>query len=109
MVKIQALILHAFALWVETLCRSKRAMCFSCVAFGLRIFYLGEIMSFEFGEHLKDLRFETDYTQEDIAKLLCIDRTTYTKYETGVSEPNLEILKRLCDIFEVDFNTLMDY
>ena len=76
-------------------------MCFSCVAFGLRIFYLGKIMSFEFGEHLKELRFDKNYTQAEVAKMLCIERTTYTKYETGVSEPELKTLKRLCEILRL--------
>lgn len=66
-------------------------------------------MSLEFGEHLRSLRFDKGYTQAEVAKMLCIDRTTYTKYETGVSEPELKTLKRICEIFEVDYNTLMDY
>lgn len=66
-------------------------------------------MSFEFGEHLRDLRFDNGYTQAEVANLLHIDRTTYTKYETGVSEPDIKMLKKLCDVFEVDYNTLMDY
>lgn len=46
-------------------------------------------MSKEFGERLRVLRkVRTNYSQEDMARLLNISRSTYTYYETGKSEPN---------------------
>ena len=66
-------------------------------------------MSSEFGENLRELRYRKGYTQLEVAKLLNVDRTTYTKYETGVSQPDLDRLKQLCELFEVDYNTILNY
>ena len=67
-------------------------------------------MSKEFGDHLRKLRKDrTKYSQEDMAELLKISRSTYTYYETGKSEPSYDKLHKLASIFAVDFNTLLDY
>ena len=44
-----------------------------------------------------------------MADMLNISRSTYTYYETGKSEPGQDKLKKLCDILNVDFNTLLSY
>lgn len=41
--------------------------------------------------------------------MLNISRSTYTYYETGKSEPGQDKLKKLCEILQVDFNTLLSY
>ena len=64
-------------------------------------------MKKSFGEHLRDLRIKKGLTQRDVGDFLNINRTTYTKYETNVTQPNLEQLKKLCELFEVDYNTLL--
>ena len=66
-------------------------------------------MSKAFGNHLRQLRIKKRYTQEQVAKALGINRTTYTKYETRVTQPSLEQLKKLSELFEVDYNTLLNY
>ena len=66
-------------------------------------------MTKEFGAHLRELRTEKGYTQAFVADFLGLNRTTYTKYETGVTQPDLNSLKRLCELFEVDCNTIMNY
>ena len=66
-------------------------------------------MTKEFGDNLRQLRLKKGYTQEQVAITLGINRTTYTKYETGVTQPNLEQLKKLSELFEVDYNTLLNY
>ena len=40
--------------------------------------------------------------------MLNINRTTYTKYETGSSEPGIEIIKRLAEIFDTDVSMLLE-
>lgn len=62
-----------------------------------------------FGEHLRELRENKGYTQEEIAGLLHVVRSTYTKYETNNSLPDLEKLQLLADILEVDYNTILNY
>ena len=66
-------------------------------------------MSKEFGDHLRDLRKAIGYTQQDMADMLNISRSTYTYYETGKSQPSFQNLKKLCEILEVDYNTILDY
>ena len=43
---------------------------------------------------------------DTIADILGINRTTYTKYETAVSEPSIEMLRHLAQLLDVDFNEL---
>lgn len=64
-------------------------------------------MSKAFGDNLRQLRLKKGYTQKDLAKLLNINRTTLTKYETGVTEPDFERLKLICEVLEVDYNTIL--
>ncbi len=67
-------------------------------------------MSKSFGRHLRDLRkSNSKYSQQEMADMLNISRSTYTYYETGKSEPGQEKLKKLCEILTVDFNTLLGY
>ncbi len=59
-------------------------------------------------EHLKILRKEKNLYQKDVAEHLGIDRTTYAKYEAGVSEMSHETLKRLSAFFGVSTDYLLD-
>lgn len=54
---------------------------------------------------LKQLRNEKKLRQIDIAQYLGCSRTTYTQYETGSSEPDLDTLSKLADFH----NTTIDY
>ncbi len=58
-------------------------------------------------ERLKQLRQEKGLYQKDVAAYLGVDRTTYVKYETGVSEPTQETLKALADYFDVSIDYLL--
>lgn len=70
----------------------------------------GIAMSKSFGRHLRDLRkLNSKYSQQEMADMLNISRSTYTYYETGKSEPGQEKLKKICNILSVDFNTLLGY
>ena len=65
-------------------------------------------MSVKFGEHLRFLRTShTDLSQSDVAKLLHIDRSTYTCYELGKTEPSVEILKKLAELYGVSVDNLV--
>ncbi len=67
-------------------------------------------MSKGFGRHLRELRKQNSkYSQQEMAEMLNISRSTYTYYETGKSEPGQDKLKKLCSILNVDFNTLLNY
>ena len=50
-------------------------------------------------ERLKLLRNDRKILQKEVASYLGIDRTTYVKYETGASEPSIEVLRKLATFF----------
>lgn len=60
-----------------------------------------------FGRRLKQYRVACGITQDQVASVLNINRTTYTKYETSVSEPSYEMLGRMVSLFGIDFNSLL--
>lgn len=60
-----------------------------------------------FGQNLTKYRKMCGFTQQQIADMLNLNRTTYTKYETGVSEPSFEILKKIVSIYGVDVNVIL--
>ena len=85
-------------------------MCFFWRTASVVRLFLVIIMSVSFGKHLRKIRkTKTNYTQQQMADLLNISRSTYTYYETGKSEPNYDNLKKLARIFDVDVNFLMNY
>ena len=59
------------------------------------------------GEKLRDLRETYDLSQNQVAKALNIDRSTYTNYELDKTRPNLETLVRLAYIFSVPKESLL--
>lgn len=58
-------------------------------------------------ERLKQARKECKLTQQQIADLLGVDRSTYAYYELGVSNPSLENILALAGIFKVDIEWLL--
>lgn len=56
---------------------------------------------------LKELRISKKIYQKDIADYLGVDRTTYSKYETGDSDPSSEMLSKLADFFDVSTDYLL--
>lgn len=57
---------------------------------------------------LRYLRDVKKITQDKIAKDLYINQKTYSRYETGVSEPDHETLKKLANYFGVTIDYLLD-
>ena len=77
-------------------------------SFGCALFIWGDhFMSEVFAENLRRFRTEKGYTQGELADKLNINRTTLTKYETGVTEPDFERLKLICELLDVDYNTIL--
>ena len=62
---------------------------------------------FENIKQLKTLRKQKGLLQKDVASFLGIDRTTYVKYETGVSEPDNKTLIKLAELFSVSVDYLL--
>lgn len=59
------------------------------------------------GHNLAFYRRLAGLTQEQVAQQLNINRTTYTKYETGDSEPNIEILRNISEILQIEIGVLL--
>ena len=55
--------------------------------------------------NLAKLRKERNLTQKDIAKILNIQQSTYSGYESGSYEPTIATLTKLADFY----NTSIDY
>lgn len=64
------------------------------------------MIEIKFSENLKNLRKSFNMTQGDLAKLLNVDQRTVSAWEKKVCEPNFEMLSKLCEIFNEDFNGL---
>lgn len=61
----------------------------------------------KFNEMLKYLRQRSGYSQQDLADLLKISKSTIGMYEQGRRNPDYETLEKIADIFNVDMNFLM--
>ncbi len=59
------------------------------------------------GRNLTYFRKLAGLTQNQVAEKLNLNRTTYTKYETGASEPSIEILKQIAAILNVDVASIL--
>lgn len=61
----------------------------------------------EFSERLKQIRIENKMTQEEVAKALYVRRQTISKWEKGITEPDLETLERISKLFNVSIDELI--
>jgi transcriptional regulator with XRE-family HTH domain len=57
---------------------------------------------------LKKARIEKGLTQRELAKLLKKNFQVYQRWETGLYKPNLNNLKLLSEVLEIDFNELLN-
>lgn len=58
------------------------------------------------GSNLKRMRTLKNLSQQQVADMLQINRSTYAKYETNKSNPPLNVIYKLTKIFNCDFNTI---
>ena len=56
---------------------------------------------------IRILREEAHLTQEQLAKLLEVDRSTVAKWETGQSLPRLPVLKKIAELFGTTIDRLI--
>lgn len=59
-----------------------------------------------FSDRLKLLREQSSYTQKEMAEMLGMTQSNYSKYEYGTREPNLENIDKISDIFDVSIDFL---
>lgn len=61
----------------------------------------------DFSKRLKILRNEKDISQEELARLLNISRTSVTNYELGRNEASAQVLNKLSEIFNCSIDYLL--
>ncbi len=61
----------------------------------------------EFSKRLKNLRTEKNISQEELAKLLNVSRTSVTNYELGRNEASAQVLNKLSEIFNCSIDYLL--
>ena len=62
---------------------------------------------YKIASRLKVARKDKGFTQKEVAKKLGIAQPTYGNYEVGTREPDLETLKKLSKIYNVNLSYLL--
>ena len=75
----------------------------SIVLFGLSYTYV-EVVSMVY-RRIRDLREDHDWTQAEVAEMLNMTQTGYSKYERGERDIPSEVLIKLANLY----NTSIDY
>lgn len=57
---------------------------------------------------VRALREDSDYTQQEMADILHINRRTYSAYENGANAIPLDILCAIADLYRVSVDYLLD-
>ena len=60
------------------------------------------------GEKIRNAREDMDLYQSDVARLIPMNQSNYSKIERGTQEPSIEQLRRICQILKLDPRYLLD-
>ena len=60
------------------------------------------------GKKIRNAREDMDLSQCDMANLIPMNQSNYSKIERDVQEPNLEQLRRICQILNLDPRYLLN-
>lgn len=58
------------------------------------------------GSRIKELRISKGISQKDMAKMLEINRSTYSNYENDIREPNREVIEKIAEVLEIPVSKL---
>lgn len=61
-----------------------------------------------FCSNLKNARKGCGLTQQQVAKSLGVVESCYANWEQGRTEPNIEMLRKLCEIFDISIDELIN-
>lgn len=64
--------------------------------------------SLQIGSQLVKLRKSNGWSQEELASKLSVTRQAISNWERGVTQPDLEMLMKIAEIFNTDLNGLID-
>ncbi len=59
-------------------------------------------------KYLQFLRKSNNYTQDDLAKKLGISRQAISKWETGTTIPDLEVLLKISKLYDITINDILE-
>ena len=60
------------------------------------------------GEKIRNAREDMDLSQKDMANLIPMNQSNYSKIERDIQEPNMEQLRRICQILNLDPRYLLN-
>lgn len=60
-------------------------------------------------ERIRDLRKDRDLTQTNVANMLGMSQTGYSKYETGENDIPTSVLLKLADFYKTSTDYLLGY
>lgn len=60
-----------------------------------------------FGEQIKQQRKALDMSQEEVAKRLFVTRQTISNWENGKNYPDLSMLVKISDVYQVSIDSLL--
>ena len=60
------------------------------------------------GEKIRNAREDMDLSQRDMANLIPMNQSNFSKIERDVQEPNIEQLRRICQILNLDPRYLLN-
>lgn len=66
-------------------------------------------MNIQMGETIKRLRIQKNITQEELAVAMNVSAAAVSKWETGITLPDISLLPQLAYFFKVSIDELMNY
>lgn len=60
-----------------------------------------------FGKQLKNLRSDSDLTQEDIGNIVHVGKSTVSQWENEIHTPNIEIIVQIASYLNVSVDQLL--
>lgn len=60
-----------------------------------------------FGRKIRDARVDLDLSQKNMAELIPMNQSNYSKIERGLQEPNINQLKRIAVILNISIDDLL--
>ena len=59
-------------------------------------------------KRIRDLREDHDLKQQDMAAILNITQSTYSRYESGLYDPPTDILIKLADFYHTSIDYILE-
>ena len=59
-------------------------------------------------KNIKESRRKVKLSQEEVSEIINTSRSNISKYETGILEPSLQTLKKLCELYKVSADKVLE-